>query len=537
MKLKPVLKITAIFLAILGLEIFFFYPYLFSDLLFSGPGDHRLNILIAEHWYRFYRGWEGLTEINMFHPSTHALAYSDLNVIFGLFMIVLKMLGMSTYLASKIIFIGIHFAGSLAFFYFLKHLLNLKTLLCFLGLILFSYSNRYYAIIDLGHTQFITHSLIPFLLIFTFNFLNASTRRGRLINAGAGIVLYALIFYTSFYTGFFITLFGLLFTLCYVAVDSPIVMPTAHFIRKNALECLTYLVFAIILLLPLIFFYLPAAMESGVHGRQLTPHLLDFINTSDKHLLYGKLMAQMKLHPIMNNDGFPFITLALLGLCFLGTIIRFIKNRHHLTPALNLLFAGFLACFCAFLLLIEYKRGTGLWNDFVLQIPGASAIRFPNRYIGFQTIPAAILIAYTLNDFFNAFKGYAKTKGIILMLLCAFLLVENIRVNNAWWHYQKHENFINSIPAPPPSCQVIYATSSRAHRYNNQNHNLDMFEIANRFHLKTINGYSGRKPFAYSYFKLDKDDSYLQGIETYIRYYGLQNVCAYDFDTGKWEMR
>ena len=187
-----------------------------SDLLFAAPGDHRLNILISEHWHRFLQGLEGFTEISMFYPSSHALAYSDLNLIYGIFLIPLKMIGLSTYLSSKIIFIGIHFAGSLALFYFLKNCLKLKTLLCFLGLILFSYSNRYYAIIDLGHTQFITYSLVPFLLIFIFRFFMAKTRPIRIKNALSALILYALIFYTSFYTAFFIALFGILFIFFYL---------------------------------------------------------------------------------------------------------------------------------------------------------------------------------------------------------------------------------------------------------------------------------------------------------------------------------
>ena len=532
MKYMNFLQKSTVFGLILGLEIFFFYPYLFSDLLFAAPGDHRLNILIAEHWFRFYQGQEGLTELSMFYPSKHALAYSDLNLIFGLLMIFFKMAGISTYLASKIIFIGIHFIGSLAFFYFLKHSLKLKTLLCFLGLILFSYSNRYYAIIDLGHTQFITYSLIPFLLIFIFNFFNASSRHQRLINAIAGIGLYVLIFYTSFYTAFFITLFALSFSFFYLLTDSPIVISAARFIRKNALECLFYFLLITLTLLPLVFFYLPAATESGVHGRTFVSHFKDFLNVSPKHWLYGSVMSKMNLHPIMNNDGFPFLTFTLAIACGLGTIGRFIKNRHAPGLSLNLAFTAFITCFCAFLLIIRLNN-ISLWNEFILPIPGAEAIRFPNRYIGFQSIPCSILIAYTLNELYKTISGYSKTKTAFLIVLTALLFLENIRVNEPSWHYQSLEKFIHSIPIPPTDCKIIYATSSITHQYNNRN--LDMFEIANRFHLKTINGYSGRKPFAYQYFHLDKDTEYLNGIQRYIDYYHLQNVCAYDFDTQQWE--
>ena len=533
MKYMNFLQKSTVFGLILGLEIFFFYPYLFSDLLFAAPGDHRLNILISEHWHRFLQGLEGFTEISMFYPSSHALAYSDLNLIYGIFLIPLKMIGLSTYLSSKIIFIGIHFAGSLALFYFLKNCLKLKTLLCFLGLILFSYSNRYYAIIDLGHTQFITYSLVPFLLIFIFRFFMAKTRPIRIKNALSALILYALIFYTSFYTAFFIALFGILFIFFYLIVDSPIVITASHFIRKNFWECLFYILLISLALLPLILFYLPAAQESGVHGRQLTPHFLDFLNVSSKHFLYGNFIKEMNLHPIMNNDGFPVFTLILLIFCALFTLIRFILNRHNLTQSMNILLTAFLTCASAFFLLIEYKKGMGLWNEFILPIPGAEAIRFPNRYIGFQSIPCSILIAYTLNELYKTISGYSKTKTAFLIVLTALLFLENIRVNEPSWHYQSHEKFIHSIPIPPTDCKIIYATSSITHQYNNRN--LDMFEIANRFHLKTINGYSGRKPFAYQYFHLDKDTEYLNGIQRYIDYYHLQNVCAYDFDTRQWE--
>lgn len=267
--------------------------------------------------------------------------------------------------------------------------------------------------------------------------------------------------------------------------------------------------------------------------QKLAPHFLDFLNVSSKHFLYGNFIKEMNLHPIMNNDGFPVFTLILLIFCALFTLIRFILNRHNLTQSMNILLTAFLTCASAFFLLIEYKKGMGLWNEFILPIPGAEAIRFPNRYIGFQSIPCSILIAYTLNELYKTISGYSKTKTAFLIVLTALLFLENIRVNEPSWHYQSHEKFIHSIPIPPTDCKIIYATSSITHQYNNRN--LDMFEIANRFHLKTINGYSGRKPFAYQYFHLDKDTEYLNGIQRYIDYYHLQNVCAYDFDTRQWE--
>ncbi len=535
---KTTIKNLFIFSAIIGLEIFFFYPYLFSDLLFAGPGDHRFNILIMEHWYRFVRGLDNITELTMFYPSPNALGYSDLNLFFAPFYIPLRLIGISSYMAAKIVFIGTHLFGSLLFFYFLNKKLNLNVLSSFLGLILFSYSARFYAIIDLGHTQFITCSLIPVILICVFNFFTQTNNAYRWLNAVGALATTIIIFYTSFYSAFFIMLFSLIFIVFFLAVNAlfkvyPSKFSFSKLFFQNKSAILLCCLLIILSIIPLLWIYLPAATESGKHSHQVVHRFIELLHASDKNFLYGSIIKKMNLDRCTFDNGIPFGTFILFLLSGIGTFFLLIRNRRRLNYQIILSITLTLSILFSLIVLIEYKRYETLWDDLVIWIPGASAIRFTTRFVGFQFISIALLVAF-MTDYIYQRVNHTKLKIVLMLILCTFIGVEQIRLNKPWWRIKGHINFIESVPQPPAHCQIVYADSTQKHSYHSRG--LDMVEIANRFNLKSINGYSGRAPFAYRHFKLDKNDYYPTGIRQYIDYYQMQNVCAYDFDTKTWHI-
>ena len=65
---------------------------------------------------------------------------------------------------------------------------------------------------------------------------------------------------------------------------------------------------------------------------------------------------------------------------------------------------------------------------------------------------------------------------------------------------------------------------------------LDAWEIATHFKLKTINGYSGQFPKDWSSFGLFRlnEEKYLIGMEKYLKKYNLENVCTYDLGRNTW---
>ena len=160
---------------------------------------------------------------------------------------------MKLFLANKIVLIGFHIFGSYSLFYLLKKKFKLNNLWSLLGVIVFSYSSAYY--VRIGHTQLITISLVPLLIIFMFCFFeNFQNKVKRIVYGLLTITLYVLIMYTSWYTAFFTALFMATFIVIYVCVASSnknkVFSNVWMYIKKCYKEIIAYVVYAICIAIP-----------------------------------------------------------------------------------------------------------------------------------------------------------------------------------------------------------------------------------------------------------------------------------------------
>ena len=523
---------------ILVLEAIFFRTVLWNDTLIGDDGDARLNILIMEHIWQFLHGIKDFADLGMFYPYQNTISYSDMNVGFTVPYSLCRFFGINIWLSGKIALILTHLFGTLTLFFFLLKKIRLSTICSLLGVILFSFSNAYS--VKLGHTQLIAISLVPALLWGITNFFeNIQNEDKRFRFACFSIIWYALICYTSFYTAFFTALFAGLVCLAYLILKPTDIKALIHFIQYNILECLAYLGLTVFIMAPFISIYIPTAQTFGPRPYDVVQFMLptfaDFINLSPDNLLYGKIINQIipSSRPYGGElqVGFPFLTLILIFLsCFYFLFIYFL-NRQREFP---LKAAWSLAILFSFILLFKTASGYSLWYFIWAYVPGADSIRAISRYLMFLTLPCSILLAILFQSLSSQIASQ-KYKSYILILLCFFLWAENLHKRNDRWYTHERESFIENIPQPPSSCEAFYLidTKGRKAPYKYQ---LDAWEIATHFKLKTINGYSGQFPKDWSSFGLFRlnEEKYLIGMEKYLKKYNLENVCTYDLGRNTW---
>ena len=537
-KQNSFLNLAAIVSLIAFLECIWFTPYLFTPLLIGDSGDARFNMFIMEHIYQFLLGNHSFTDVGIFYPAPNTISYSDMNLVSGLFHSLLRSFGLNIYLAAHYSWILMHFLGSLILFFFLRNKLKLTSACALIGVILFCYSNAY--MLQLNRPQLLIFSLFPISLWFIFNFFEfIRIPQKRLFYGFLSLFSLALIPYTSWYIACYLALGGCLFALLFfILFFKKISFKHLRELGQHKLEIASYLIFSILLLTPFAIITLPS--YTYFNRNFVSPNLpsfVDLIDVSPDNFLYGSLLANWIDYTQRPGIlcGFAFLTFALIVLSILGQLYVFFKNKK---PTLENTLKATLALFCLawFLLIFKYTDTPyNPWNILQKILPPLSTLRFEQRLLFFVSLPCAILVALSIQDFFNS-KHYSKTTCFwIALLLGAYLFVENhypIRKRDIYpgvteWNLPC-QLMKENIPPPPSACKVMYGVRISP---------LDTWRTAIQFGLKTTAGYSGGAPRFWEQLRLRNTGPDIHPrMSVYIAHYDIHDICYYDAYQRRWGM-
>ena len=95
-------------------------------------------------------------------------------------------------------------------------------------------------------------------------------------------------------------------------------------------------------------------------------------------------------------------------------------------------------------------------------------------------------------------------------------------------------SFLSSVSVPPEDAEVFYIIDTANTGDAPFIYQLDAFEIATLYSLKTINGYSGKLPLEWGGIWDVGSENYEVGVSKWIERYNLSNVYAYDRATDTW---
>ena len=538
-------KITyfLLFFTVFALELIFFRGMIFNrDNIVGGMGDSRLVSLIMEHWYKVFCGQAAIRDLSMFYPVRNTLGYSDALFLLSLPYSLLRSIGFQWMTAYQITLIGTHFLGGLCLVWFLRKNLKLSFWACVIGLVIGNFSNSYF--VKIFHAQFVTFSLVPLLFIllkYFYDRFSPEFTKSRIIYGILSIFLFAGIMLTSFYIGFF-TAFFLLILHIVIAVylfrnNCLKVKQILEIVKTYKFEIIMYLVCGIIALLPFFWIYIPVNNEMGARPwREVAyylPHWYDLFNVSSQNLIWSFPDTQYEL-----QVGYPLITgILLIVICafYIKRYFNTISSVLNITFYITIGFSFTIAVISLFMLKFEiFNKSLSLWFFIYKLIPGASAIRTVGRFTQFLSLPAGILIAVFLSERIR-FSDKISIKSLLactVLVILIFIEHQNT-INIYYWTKSGMNDYLDKVSPPPDNCESFFLV-------NNINstgsiYQLDAWSIANRFNIKTINGYSGQLPKRnwFPMWEMEINKNYTD-LSHWIDEYNLENVYLYNYIDNNW---
>lgn len=547
-------KCIAVIMFLMFCEYFFFRNVIGAEneALIADRGDGRLTMLLTEHWWNFFRGKESFSELAMFYPAEGILGYSDLLLGYGVLHSLFRLVGINMFVAYKWTLIVIHCLGTVTAYYLLKKKMNIRLQWALFGTLAFSFSDSYAR--NLGHTQLGAISALPLLLILLIGFIkNFENRKRRNIYAYVFITWFVLLTYNSWYVAYYTGLYSLIFLITYfIFLKSRKI--AVFFKVKEKLICvgkdlICYIIYMVILYLPFIRIYLPALQGTSGYSWDthvlFMPELIDIINVSESNWMLGSIIEKMHLSGRgYSSEVIEGFSIVLLCFFLILGIVNARRRRNNADGIHNpneflqsLIDAVFVSVIVGIALVIRLSsNGISLWGIVYYTIPGAKSIRAVARFFLWLSFPMAVITAYMADQYIH-FKRIGVRIGFSV---CAVILLFVSNINTIGvshhWNLSDELEFISNVPEPPKDAEVLYIIDTAKTGKADYVYQLDAYEIATWYSLKTINGRSGRTPSGWGEIRNVCGDSYEKSIYQWIERYEIDitTVYAYDCATNTW---
>lgn len=543
------------------MEILFFRNIIFDGAYFGDFGDGKLTMLLAEHWWNVFCGTEGVFELPIFYPVEGVIGYTDMMLGFGLLHSLFRLLGLNMYRAYVMTLLTVHFLGTLLYFYILHVKLNIRMLWSYVGVCVFSYANAYAGL--LGHTQLMALSVMPLMLLFFLNFVDNYKKNKKIYHLWAVLLItsFVLMMYTAWYIAFFTALYMVLFVLAYGVVElwNKNLQLKLFFVqlKSHMLEIIGWIIYAVVLMIPFVKVYLPALKNTGGYDWSETvsflPEVADLINVGTSNYLEVDLMRALNLdargYVGELNIGYPLVVWGLLIVLFISSkyLGRDKEERSLALCAQSI----FISSVIGLLLILRLSaNGISGWWLVAHVIPGGKSIRTVCRFALYLIFPLSLFVALAGNQLHNKLTAGKRKRTRILaeigvICILALVIVSNIRQGGVYSisKIADGEQRIEQVSAPPDDCKVFFIEDSsddvEPTIFQCCLMQMNAYEIANNYHIKTINGYSGQFPEGWGHWDgiyCLYSEEYEQCIREWMLRYQLTNVYCYDMGTDTWRL-
>lgn len=524
------------FLLAAAFFLFFYRAMVFSgfDLLPGDAGDARLNVIVADSWRDSLSGRLPLELIRAFYPFPDGRGFTDLSLSLYLLEIPFRALGADEIRAAQLVYILLFFIGVMTMFHLCRRRFRFSfPVAAFCAL--FAFLNHAFWLKQI-HTQFYFLYLMPLLGLCIFRYLqlwgSGQWQKRWAYGAGACLV-FAFISYANFYSAFFFALWFVLFAgvllILLIRRGKPVLRPVAK--RKYELAGLALL----LLLLHLVFLrlYLPVMKAEYLRNWDsvsgLLPVATDILNIGGGNVLWGRYYEWFFPNIHKNwyelSYGIPPLTLTLTAFCSV-IFLRRLKAGKKMSVWFAALFFSLALCY---VLSLKVYACTSLWYVVWRWFPGGNGLRAPGRIYVFMMIPLTVFLGGMLERS-RRLSGKRRRRfgqSGLLMLLFGVILLDNLNNSPACrWKYSETVAELQAVPPPPPDCRVFFLAPEKdvVNNFNRVCRNLEAWHIANRFHLFTINGYSGNFPSGWmDIFYLDRPE-YMNAVAKWLSRYRLQDV-------------
>ena len=525
---------------IIAAEIFFFRKIIFSEKMLGDLGDGRFVPLITDHWWKFFTGREAFGRIPIFYPYENALGYSDFHFGYGIVYSILRIFGMELYAAFKWCIIIIHAAGSIVMYYLLRKRFCTDAVWALTGTAAFSYCPALTGISN--HPQLFAAAMLPELLLFATGFIQGfESRKKRNIYGYLTVTWFVLLTYTSWYMACFTGIFMFIGIIVWLILlgrrDNKTWKMIKGWFKTMGPDVLGWLAALVILFIPFLSVYIPVLKEGSFYGFDPTylPMPVHLLNVGNDNLMMGWFVKLIKAgENVPSNEFTEGFSVAMIA-CFIAAAVIIFKKKKRKRDISDVIpkTVVITVAVCILLILKWNEKGDSLWSMVYDVLIPARAIHAVVRFLLWLTFPISVVIATKLSDapLFAHKKAGMAASVAVLVIIFLFTLDKNGLI----CHFERTERtaFMDAVAAPPEDMTAFFVTDSAASGKAEYIYQLDAYEIASKYDLKTLNGYSGHFPSGWGVWNVCGED-YLAYAANWAETYGLTGIYVYDEAANAW---
>jgi len=469
----------------------FTYKSIFQGKLLGDPFDSRLQIVLHEHWWRWFNGLVGFRDTEFFYPFDKALGYSDVFLTQGIVYSFFRFIGFTLSSSWSITTIGLLLIGNLGWVFiaqkFVKnYVLQILMVLTFVSSLSFAY---YFTL----NPNIMGYSFISWFALFI---ISISKEKDKLVkNQKISIfitffLIYALsCSYAAFFLGLVLTV-RLLLEVVFRSKEFNF-SQSQHGLRNLAKQYYLQAPIQLFLIWLFVYVYVLVANDPSRSVNELlenSPRVSYLANGSsvDGTKLSGSFFKQLYLNLGLDFDKEYGIGLGLFttffGLLSLGFIIYnrlFSLSKYLWICAITFVYIYFLV----------WQDRFSIHKFLFESIPGFDSIRYPARYVIFLGFSLILLIFFILDQVVKDSKFKKKS---LIFLVGSLIFIDQYRAPFKGWDSDTLVNIelMKQKQDIITSCDYFYYDFPGG--WWNEQIEAMMFSI--QIGVPTINGYSGAFP-------------------------------------------
>lgn len=541
----------------LGLVVVF-WPFFGSyfDHTLSDPADGRFELTILEHWVKVFHHQAPVASPNFFYPEKGVLGYTDTFLGLALPHALFRFLGVGPYLAVQLATMLLVALGFVAMYLLMRGVLRFDRSSALIGATLFLLSNMY-CIYVVHPYILVSVTTTPILFLLVGKYWQQREIRPAKATAYlcASAILLALAFYTSYYIAWFVVLCSAAVAVFYIACRVFVArseLPISQAVRDAWQQKKSLIVAVAIFLLSMVPFfalYLPVLHRTGKRDLgetlQFLPRAVGVFDVGGDNVIWGRVSARIEAWVIPGSlpehpTGWPLLTMVV----FLATsvycgvqLLRLRRDRNRPpAPMLCLISAIALACLTLWTAGIRIGSHAPVWWFLTEFVPGAAAIRIPQRIDLVLNIGVVIVCMFGFEALRKKLTVYGSQAFLLLLLLAAGLGIEQVNTMATHLLSRKAEsdNFAR-IPLPPPNCTSFYVSNWSDNEIGMLLSQTAGAWIAQRYNIPTLNGTSSWYPPGWDLMKAPRGHLSERAMKWAEQNGVADGLCALDIASGIWK--
>ena len=472
----------------------FTYKSIFYGKLLGDPFDSRLQIVLHEHWWRWFNGLVEFRDTEFFYPFDKALGYSDAFLTQGIVYSFFRFIGFEMASSWSITTIGLLLIGNLGWAFiahkFVKSfVLQILTVLTMVSSLSFVY---YFTL----NPNIMGYSYISWIALLVNNISQEKDKLVKNRKISIFITLFLIYALSCWYAAFFI---GLVLTsrllLEFVFNRKNINFSQSEYSFKSIVRQYFYQApLQLFLIWLFVYIYISVAndpLRSTAELVENSPRISYLANGSnvDGTKLSGAFFRHLYLNLGLDFDkeygiGIGLLT-SIFGLLSLGYVIY--KRLFSISQYLWIC-----AIFFVYLYFHIWPNQVSIHKFLFESIPGFDSIRYPARYVILIGFSASLLIFFILDQIL---KDSSFKRRTLIFLVGSLIVVDQYRSPYKGWDSDSLVNLelMKQKQDIVTNCDYFYYDFPGG--WWNEQIEAMMFSI--QIGVPTVNGYSGAFPPGY----------------------------------------